>query len=346
LSSEGRAVPGARTFEAQLEDGRWLQISERRTKDGGFVSVGTNITELKLHEEKLIESEKRLKATVVDLRSSQQALERQTEQLAYLAERYAEQKDNAEEANQAKSEFLANMSHELRTPLNAIIGFSEMMESGVYGPLGGPKYLEYCRDIRESGRYLLDVINDILDMSKIEAGRTSIEPEPFELGGFLSDTMRLVAARADEKGLAIVAEIEPAIRLRADRRMFKQIIINLLSNAVKFTPDGGRITVRARTVGNYVNIAIEDTGIGIPKDALKKLGKPFEQVESQLTKSHRGSGLGLAIAKSLSELHGGAMRIRSTLGAGTIVLVRLPLDAAAVIRPLDPAEQLQSEAIH
>ncbi len=136
LSSEGRAVPGARTFEAQLDDGRWLQISERRTKDGGFVSVGTNITELKLHEEKLIESEKRLKATVVDLRSSQQALERQTEQLAYLAERYAEQKDRAEEANQAKSAFLANMSHELRTPLNAIIGFSEMMESGMFGPLG------------------------------------------------------------------------------------------------------------------------------------------------------------------------------------------------------------------
>jgi two-component system cell cycle sensor histidine kinase PleC len=346
LSSEGRAVPGARTFEAQLEDGRWLQISERRTKDGGFVSVGTNITELKLHEEKLIESEKRLKATVVDLRSSQQALERQTEQLAYLAERYAEQKDRAEEANQAKSEFLANMSHELRTPLNAIIGFSEMMESGVYGPLGGPKYLEYCRDIRESGRYLLDVINDILDMSKIEAGRTSIEPEPLELDGFLTDTMRLVAARADEKGLAIVAEIEPAIRLRADRRMIKQIIINLLSNAVKFTPDGGRITVRARVVGTYVNIAIEDTGIGIPKEALKKLGKPFEQVESQLTKSHRGSGLGLAIAKSLSELHGGAMRIRSTLGSGTIVLVRLPLDAGAVIRPVDPAELPESEAIH
>ena len=263
-------MPGARTFEAQLEDGRWLQITERRTKDGGFVSVGTNITELKLHEEKLIESEKRLKATVVDLRSSQQALERQTEQLAYLAERYAEQKDRAEEANQAKSEFLANMSHELRTPLNAIIGFSEMMESGLFGPLGGMKYLEYCRDIRESGRYLLDVINDILDMSKIEAGRTTLEPELVELDSFLVDTMRGWSRARDEKQLAIVAEIEPSIRLRADRRMFKQIIINLLSNAVKFTPDGGRITVRARTVGNHVNIAIEDTGIGIPKDALQQ----------------------------------------------------------------------------
>ena len=209
LSSEGRAVPGARTFEAQLEDGRWLQISERRTKDGGFVSVGTNITELKRHEEKLIESERRLKATVVDLRQSQQALERQTEQLAYLAERYAEQKDRAEEANQAKSAFLANMSHELRTPLNAIIGFSEMMESGLFGPLGDAKYFEYCRDIRESGRYLLDVINDILDMSKIEAGRANLEPEMIELDSFLSDTMRMVAARADEKQLTVKSEIEP-----------------------------------------------------------------------------------------------------------------------------------------
>jgi two-component system cell cycle sensor histidine kinase PleC len=341
LSSEGRAVPGARTFEAQLEDGRWLQISERRTKDGGFVSVGTNITELKRHEEKLVESEKRLKATVVDLRSSQQALERQTEQLAYLAERYAEQKDRAEEANQAKSAFLANMSHELRTPLNAIIGFSEMMESGMFGPLGDVKYNEYCRDIRESGRYLLDVINDILDMSKIEAGRTSLEFETIELGSFLADSMRMVAARVDEKRLTVNAEIEPSIRLRADRRMIKQIIINLLSNAVKFTPDGGRITVRARMVNSHVNIAIEDTGIGIPKEALKNLGKPFEQVESQLTKTHRGSGLGLAIAKSLAELHGGAMRIRSSLGVGTIVLVRLPVDAA-----LDSfTEQVQSEAV-
>jgi two-component system cell cycle sensor histidine kinase PleC len=330
LSAEGRAVPGARTFEAQLEDGRWLQISERPTKDGGFVSVGTNITQLKRHEEKLLESEKRLKATVVDLRTSQQALERQTEQLAYLAERYAEQKDRAEEANQAKSAFLANMSHELRTPLNAIIGFSEMMESGMFGPLGDAKYLEYCRDISDSGRYLLDVINDILDMSKIEAGRISLEYETIELDSFLTDTMRMFATRVDEKQLTINAESEPAIRLRADRRMIKQIMINLLSNAVKFTPEGGRITVRARMVNCHVNLAIEDTGIGIPKEALKNLGKPFEQVESQLTKRYGGSGLGLAIAKSLTELHGGAMRIRSTLGSGTIVLVRLPAAPATV----------------
>src|SRR6202023_878232 len=134
--SDARRNESARTFEARLEDGRWLHISERRTKDGGVVSVGTDITALKRHEERLLESEKRLMATVADLRSSQHALERQTEQLAYLAEKYAEQKDRAEEANQAKSEFLANMSHELRTPLNAIIGFSEIMETGMFGPLG------------------------------------------------------------------------------------------------------------------------------------------------------------------------------------------------------------------
>src|SRR4051794_9321406 len=341
LSAEGRAVPGARTFEAQLEDGRWLQISERRTKDGGFVSVGTNITELKRHQEKLVDSEKRLTATVVDLRSSQQALERQTEQLAYLAERYAEQKDRAEEANQAKSAFLANMSHELRTPLNAIIGFSEMMESGMFGPLGDAKYLEYCHDISSSGRYLLDVINDILDMSKIEAGRISLEYQTIELDASLADTMRMFAARVGEKRLAVNAEIEPSIRLRADRRLIKQIVINLVSNAVKFTPEGGRITVRARLVNGHVNIAIEDTGIGIPREALKNLGKPFEQVDSQFTKRHSGSGLGLAIAKSLTELHHGAMRIRSTLGTGTIVLVRLPVDAA----PAMSEDEMPYEAV-
>jgi two-component system cell cycle sensor histidine kinase PleC len=207
----------------------------------------------------------------------------------------------------------------------------------MFGPLGDAKYLEYCRDIGESGRYLLDVINDILDMSKIEAGRTTLSFETFDLDPFLADIMRLVAARVDEKRIMVKSEIEPAIRLRADRRTIKQIVINLLSNAVKFTPDGGRVTVRARIVGGNVNIAIEDTGIGIPKEALKNLGKPFEQVESQLTKSHRGSGLGLAIAKSLAELHGGAMRIRSSLGVGTIVMVRLPIDAAAATNAIEQA---------
>jgi two-component system, cell cycle sensor histidine kinase PleC len=323
ITSEGQ-IPGARTFEAQLDDGRWLHISERRTKDGGYVSVGTDITNIKLHEEKLMESEKRLMATVADLRNSQQKLERQTEELADLAEKYAEEKTRAEDANQAKSKFLANMSHELRTPLNAIIGFSEIMESAMFGPLGTEKYREYCCDIHQSGQYLLDVINDILDMSKIEAGRIRLDPEQIALEPFLNDAMRVVSARANDKRLALTARIGDGISLTADPRLLKQILLNLLSNAVKFTPEGGRITIRARAAGDGVTIAIADTGIGIPKEALTRLGRPFEQVESQLTKSHQGSGLGLAIAKSLTELHSGTMRIRSTPGRGTLVLLRLP----------------------
>jgi len=339
-TGETNPLPGARTFEAELDDGRWFHISERRTKDGGYVSVGTDITPLKRHEEKLIDSERRLIATISDLRASQQALESQAQQLADLAEKYAEEKTRAEEANQAKSSFLANMSHELRTPLNAIIGFSEIMESGMFGPLGADRYGEYCRDIRDSGRYLLDVINDILDMSKIEAGRLRLDPEDLELDKMLADAMRVVSGRAEEKRLTLDAEIDGGIRFRADRRAFKQIVLNLLTNAVKFTPEHGRVTVRGRVSAGSVMVAIEDTGIGIPKMALKKLGRPFEQVESQLTKSHQGSGLGLAIARSLTELHQGTLRIRSTPGVGTIVLLRLPLGADL------PVTEEISETIH
>jgi two-component system, cell cycle sensor histidine kinase PleC len=329
IVTTGPSVPGARTFEAQLEDGRWLHISERRTKDGGYVSVGTDITALKTHEEKLIDSEKRLMATVADLRASQR-------RSAELAEKYAEEKTRAEEANQAKSKFLANMSHELRTPLNAIIGFSEIMESGMFGPLGAEKYHEYCNDIRGSGQYLLEVINDILDMSKIEAGRIRLDFEDLSLDTLLNEAMRVVGARAQDKQLQLAARISPELRLRADRRALKQIALNLLSNAVKFTPMGGRVTVRGRATDHCVTLAIADTGIGIAKDALTRLGRPFEQVESQLIKSHQGSGLGLAISKSLVELHGGRMRIRSALGKGTLVVVRLPLEPQCAL-PKDAA---------
>ena len=329
---------GARTFEAQLTDGRWMHISERRTKDGGYVCVGTDITKIKQHEHRLMEGEKRRIATINDLRQSQQALERQTDELADLAEKYAEEKNRAEEANQTKSKFLANMSHELRTPLNAIIGFSEIMEAAMFGPLGADKYREYSSDIRESGQYLLDVINDILDMSKIEAGGIHLCPEVVELDRIVADSVRVVLGRANEKRLTLRSDIAPGIALKADRRALKQIALNLLSNAVKFTPDGGAVTARGRARGGHVTIAIEDNGIGIPKDALHKLGRPFEQVESQLTKRHQGSGLGLAIAKSLAELHGGHMRIHSVLGTGTMVVVRLPLDAR-VPRAADITEE-------
>jgi two-component system cell cycle sensor histidine kinase PleC len=320
-------IPGARTFEAQLDDGSWLHISERRTKDGGYVSVGTDITRIKEHEQKLVDNDLRLRATVIDLQRSQAALERQAIELADLAEKYSEEKTRAEEANQTKSKFLANMSHELRTPLNAIIGFSEIMGSGMFGSLGSERYQEYCHDILTSGQYLLEVINDILDMSKIEAGRMKLDMEPLDLSKTLAESLRVVSGRAQDKSLILDADIAGNIPVVADRRATKQILVNLLSNAVKFTPEGGRITVRSRTFDDKIVLMIADTGIGIAPQSLARLGRPFEQVESQMTKTYHGSGLGLAIARSLAQLHGGSMRLRSKLDTGTVVRVVLPRDA-------------------
>ena len=327
LHETGCQTPGARTFEAQLEDGSWLHISERRTKDGGYVSVGTDITRIKEHEQKLIDNDLRLRATVIDLKRSQTELERQALELADLAEKYSQEKNRAEEANQTKSKFLANMSHELRTPLNAIIGFSEIMESGMFGTLGSEKYQEYCHDILTSGHYLLEVINDILDMSKIEAGRMKLDLEPLDLSKTLAESLRVVSGRAEDKNLMIDADIDGTISVVADRRAVKQIIVNLLSNAVKFTPDGGKVVVRTRLLSDSIVLMIADTGIGIAPQSLARLGRPFEQVESQLTKTYHGSGLGLAIARSLTNLHGGSMRLRSKLGTGTVVCVSLPRGA-------------------
>ena len=327
LHDVANRAPGARTFEAQLDDGSWLHISERRTKDGGYVSVGTDITRIKEHEQKLVENDLRLRATVIDLKRSQTALERQAIELADLAEKYSREKNRAEEANQTKSKFLANMSHELRTPLNAIIGFSEIMESGMFGTLGSEKYQEYCHDILTSGHYLLEVINDILDMSKIEAGRMKLDMEELDLSKTLAESLRVVSGRAEGKNLLLDADIDGPISVVADRRAIKQIIVNLLSNAVKFTPDGGKVVVRSQLLENSIVLMIADTGIGIAPQSLQRLGRPFEQVESQLTKTYHGSGLGLAIARSLTNLHGGSMRLRSKLGTGTVVRVSLPRDA-------------------
>ncbi len=331
ISTDVNMDHNTRTMEAVLEDGRWLQINERRTEDGGFVSIGTDISQVKRNENKLAESEVRLMATVADLKSTEQKREFQSQQLVELAETCSAEKNRAEAANQAKSDFLANISHELRTPLNAIIGFSEIMQSGMFGPLGSDKYLEYSKDINESGQFLLGVINDILDMSKIEAGRFQIEPETIKLHDILDETLRIIAVQAREADIELVDKIPARLVIEADQRAIKQILLNLLSNAVKFSNPGDRIFIRARKVADAVTISIEDTGVGISKEALKRLGMPFEQAENQFTKSHKGSGLGLAISRSLTQLHGGAMKIRSRKDIGTIVSVRLPISQSGRI---------------
>jgi two-component system cell cycle sensor histidine kinase PleC len=314
----------ARTYEARLSDGRWLQINERRTKDGGYVSVGANVTALKRNEEKLLDSERRLTATVADLLKSRQALEIQAQQLATLAEQYHEQKAAAEAAYFAKSEFLANMSHELRTPLNAIIGFSEIMQTQLFGALGSPKYVEYCNHIHQGGVYLLDVLSDILDMSRLEAGQVRLDEREVDVAAAIREAAERVRANADAKQIEMREDTDDRLRCFGDHDAIVKILVILLSNGVKFNEAGGCVRLRARRIAKSVNIFIEDNGCGIERRSIEKLGRPFEQPTAVMENGMKGSGLGLAIARSLIELHGGAMRIRSRVGVGTIVFVRLP----------------------
>lgn len=311
-------------FDTELSDGTWLQVGEQWTADGSIVSVGTDITALKLSENRLYGREQHLKAKVSDLELTRHRLERKAAELRDLIESQNDEKLRAEEANQSKSEFLANVSHELRTPLNAIIGFSEMMQQELFGPIQNTKYASYVDDILASGRYLLEFINDILDMSKIEAGRMNLAPELLTIGGIFSDSMKVVGPAARERGVTLVQGGNPQLLVFGDERALKQIIINLLANAVKFTLPGGKVMLRAYRYKGSVRIAITDTGVGIAKHDLNRLGRPFEQIENQLTKGHKGTGLGLAISRSLVEMHGGKLDIKSKVGEGTTVTCILP----------------------
>lgn len=324
----------SRTTEVQLADERWLQITERRTRDGGLVSVGTDITLLKRHQDRLRESERRLMATIGDLSASRHKLERQKTELSDANALYQSEKERAEAANKAKSEFLANMSHELRTPLNAILGFSEILVAEMFGPVGSPKYSEYARDIHDSGKHLLNVINDILDMSKIEAGHMRINREKVDLAPLVEETLRLTAIQAAQKNITIHQRVCKDMHMSGDRRAMKQIMLNLLSNAVKFTDEGGRVLLRTHVHHKGLMLTIADTGIGIPSASINKIGQPFEQVQSQYAKSQGGSGLGLAISRSLVKLHGGSMKIRSSEGKGTVVTLFIP--HVDVIREVPP----------
>jgi cell cycle sensor histidine kinase DivJ len=250
-----------------------------------------------------------------------------TERKAYERE-LIEARDLSEEANRAKSRFLANMSHELRTPLNAIIGFSEVMSHEMFGALGGPRYLEYSRLIHESGNHLLELINGVLDMSKIEAGKFELSEEVFDLGAVAEAAVRFVKLPAERTGVALKTAVSrEAAFIFADKRAIKQILVNLLSNGVKFTPRGGEICIRASLDARGIEIAVADSGVGIPEKDLVRLGQPFEQVEGQHTRKKEGTGLGLSLVKALAAMHGGEATIESTLGVGTTVRVRLPYAA-------------------
>jgi PAS domain S-box-containing protein len=235
---------------------------------------------------------------------------------------------HSELANRAKSEFLANMSHELRTPLNAIIGFSELIRGEIFGPLGSPKYLEYVRDINLSGTHLLALINDILDLSKIEAGKVDLYKSAVDVAAAVWSSLHLVGERAEVGGVKLETEIADNLpSLYADERKLKQILINLLSNAVKFTGVGGKVTVRVWSHPNdgYV-LQISDTGIGIAPENIPRALAPFQQVDSDLNRQYEGTGLGLALSKSLVELHGGSLDLQSKVGIGTTVAVRFPAE--------------------
>jgi two-component system cell cycle sensor histidine kinase PleC len=252
-------------------------------------------------------------------------------------------KEDTERAYAAKSQFLANMSHELRTPLNAVIGFSEMMEREILGKLGNDKYREYVTGIRKSGEHLLDLISDILDMSKIEAGKYELHVEEINLQDIIYSVAQIMEGRGSDAGLSIAVEIQnTSLKMRADRRAVTQILLNLVSNAVKFTKKGGHIIIQCFERDDYVLLRVIDNGIGIPANKLPYVMNPFEQVSNQFERDHEGSGLGLAICKELVELHGGNIYIESHSGQGTTVSVRLPLIPSCAMTQSETSESIKT----
>jgi signal transduction histidine kinase len=285
--------------EMRLLNGGHLRISDRRTRLGGMVTVYTDVSDLVERGDELARSQRELRLA----------------------------KEQAEVASRTKSQFLANMSHELRTPLNAIIGFAEVIEREFFGPVGVAQYAGYAADIHRSGQHLLSLINDILDLSKVEAGRFEIVEQDFALAETIDEAKRLLDIRAQKAGLSLSSDIGPDIaRVYADRKLIAQALLNLLSNAVKFTPAGGYINIVAKREGGAGDllISVSDTGIGMEPDEIPRALEPFGQIDGTLARRYDGTGLGLTITKAFVEMHGGALTLDSEKGRGTTVTIRLP----------------------
>jgi len=321
--------------EILLKGGRWIRYLETHTADGGRVSIGTDVSGIRTREHELQINQNALQKTINVLKKSQV-------RIVELAENYEQEKIRAEEANHSKSEFLANMSHELRTPLNAINGFSDIMKKEMFGPLGDPRYKEYVNDILFSGQHLLSLINDILDMSKIEAGKMTLNTEALQMSDMISQVIRIVRGRADENRLKLIYNEQVLPEIEADPRAVKQILLNLTTNAIKFTPEGGVVTIVVEPKSAGLIVKVIDTGIGISEENIARLAQPFEQIDSQHSRQHEGTGLGLALSKSLVELHGGNFKIQSVVEQGTTVIFTLP-NKPVIAKPVQSDTEVGNE---
>jgi len=302
--------PGG-SFTRLVAPGKWLRMTEAKLPDGWTATASTDISDLIRHE--------------IELTETNQRLAEQAVRLEILNQDYAREREAARAANEAKTQFLANMSHELRTPLNAIIGFSEVLEQQMFGPLS-TRYHDYSRDILSAGRHLLALINDILDLSRIEVGRYEVVGSMVDVADPINGCVTMMRERIATKRLALEVDVDSGGQpVFMDPRIVRQTVLNLLSNAAKFTPEHGRIRLWARVEPNHTTrIVVADSGIGMSRDAVQRAFDPFWQAEHAYHRRHEGTGLGHAITKRLVELHGGSIAIDSAPGSGTTVTIVLP----------------------